>query len=118
MASEAPAAERSRNGVVASNSGSSAALTNPSDLTRPTRRRGRSSRSGGRAGGNGWYAFGFLLPSVILVALIFVYPVYSLVRMSLFQSLGSLSLYVGFDNYSVVLDDPLFRASVRNNLVL
>ncbi len=38
--------------------------------------------------------------------------------MSAFQSLGSFSLYVGFDNYAVVLDDPLFRASVRNNLVL
>ncbi|MCA9880004.1 MAG: sugar ABC transporter permease [Thermomicrobiales bacterium] len=78
----------------------------------------RSSRRGGLAGGNGWYAFGFVLPSLILVALIFLYPVYSLVRMSLFQSLGSLSLYVGLDNYAVVLDDQLFRTSVRNNLVL
>ncbi len=63
-------------------------------------------------------AFIFLLPSLLLVGLIFIYPVYSLVRMSLFQSLGSLSLYVGFDNYTVVLNDPLFRTSVRNNLVL
>jgi len=55
---------------------------------------------------------------LLLVGLIFIYPVYSLVRMSLFQSLGSFSLYVGFDNYTVVLNDPLFRTSVRNNLVL
>ena len=38
--------------------------------------------------------------------------------MSLFQSLGIMSLYVGFDNYHVVLSDPLFLTSIRNNLVL
>ena len=29
-----------------------------------------------------------------------------------------MSLYVGFDNYHVVLSDPLFLTSIRNNLVL
>jgi ABC-type sugar transport system permease subunit len=38
--------------------------------------------------------------------------------MSLYQSLGALSLYVGLDNYAVALADPLFLTSVRNNLVL
>jgi ABC-type sugar transport system permease subunit len=60
----------------------------------------------------------FLLPALLLVGLTFLYPLYSLVRMSLFQSLGDLSLYVGFDNYALILTDPLFRTSVRNNLVL
>jgi len=60
----------------------------------------------------------FLLPGVALVLLTFVYPVYRLVRLSLYQSLGSLSLYVGLDNYGLVLDDPAFRAGVRNNLLL
>ncbi len=76
------------------------------------------TRSPRRARGTGWVAFLFLLPSVALVGLIFVYPVYSLIRMSLVQSLGSLSLYVGLDNYRVALNDPLFLISVRNNLVL
>ena len=49
---------------------------------------------------------------------IFIYPVYSLIRMSLYQSLGIMSLYVGFDDFAVVLNDPLFLTSVRNNLVL
>lgn len=75
-------------------------------------------RSPRRTRGTGRYALLFLLPSLLLVGLIFIYPVYSLVRMSLYQSLGSLSLYVGFDNYAVVLNDPLFLTSVRNNLVL
>jgi ABC-type sugar transport system permease subunit len=68
--------------------------------------------------GTGWQALVFLLPALLLVGLIFVYPVYSLVRMSLYQSLGRMSLYVGFDNYRLVLTDPLFLTSVRNNLVL
>ena len=55
-------------------------------------------------GGTGWQALLFLLPALLLVGLIFIYPVYSLVRMSLFQSLGIMSLYVGFDNYHVVLE--------------
>jgi ABC-type sugar transport system permease subunit len=68
--------------------------------------------------GGSWQALLFLLPALALVGFTFIYPVYSLIRMSLFQSLGDLSLYVGFDNYAVVLSDPLFRTSIRNNLVL
>lgn len=68
--------------------------------------------------GDQWQSLFFLLPALALVGLIFIYPVYSLVRMSLFQSLGRMSLYVGLDNYHVALSDPLFLTSVRNNLVL
>jgi ABC-type sugar transport system permease subunit len=78
----------------------------------------RGARSSRRTSGTGWQALLFLLPALLLVGLIFIYPVYSLVRMSLFQSLGIMSLYVGFDNYHVVLSDPLFLTSIRNNLVL
>jgi ABC-type sugar transport system permease subunit len=87
----------------------------PRPDTSDASRRAHSLR---RSQSNGWYAFLFLLPSLLLVGLIFIYPVYSLIRMSLYQSLGSLSLYVGFDNYLVALNDPLFLTSVRNNLVL
>ena len=76
------------------------------------------ARSVRRGLGNPGQALLFLLPALLLVGLTFVYPLYSLIRMSLFQSLGDLSLYVGFDNYFLVLTDPLFRTSVRNNLVL
>src|SRR5215211_8510751 len=78
----------------------------------------RGARSARRTRGTGWQALLFLLPALLLVGVIFIYPVYSLVRMSLYQSLGIMSLYVGFDNYAVVLNDPLFLTSVRNNLVL
>jgi ABC-type sugar transport system permease subunit len=98
--------------VVANEQGSSLAL-GPSPAARLALP-GAASR--GR--GTGGTAFFFLLPSLLLVGLIFLYPVYSLLRMSLYQSLGSLSLYVGLDNYLVALHDPLFLTSVRNNLVL
>jgi ABC-type sugar transport system permease subunit len=80
--------------------------------------RPKEARRGRRERGSSGQAFFFLLPALLLVGLTFLYPLYSLVRMSLFQSLGDLSLYVGFDNYALILTDPLFRTSVRNNLML
>jgi ABC-type sugar transport system permease subunit len=105
--------------VVAPESGSTLTVSQTSPLTqRQSRLASHVGRSPRRGDGTGWQAFLFLLPSLLLVGLIFIYPVYRLVRMSLYQSLGDLSLYVGLDNYLIALDDPLFRTSVRNNLVL
>lgn len=105
--------------MVAPESGSTLTVSQTSPLTQRQWRIAPGARgSRGRSDGTGWQALLFLLPSLLLVGLVFIYPVYSLVRMSLYQSLGDLSLYVGFDNYLIALDDPLFRTSVRNNLVL
>lgn len=105
--------------MVAPNSGSTLTVSQTSPLTqRQSRFAPHAGRSHRRGDGTGWQALLFLLPSLLLVGLVFIYPVYSLVRMSLYQSLGDLSLYVGLDNYLIALDDPLFRTSVRNNLVL
>src|SRR5215207_7874456 len=104
--------------VVANKQGSSIALGQPPPLPRTSVGASRRAKAPRRISGTGWQALLFLLPSLLLVGLIFIYPVYSLVRMSLYQSLGIMSLYVGFDNYHVVLSDPLFLTSIRNNLVL
>ena len=107
--------------MVANKQGRSLALGPPPDVRFPgpeAANATRGTRSRRSARGAGWHAFLFLLPSLVLVGLIFIYPVYSLIRMSLYQSLGSLSLYVGLDNYVVALNDPLFLTSVRNNLIL
>ncbi|MGH2614500.1 MAG: carbohydrate ABC transporter permease [Thermomicrobiales bacterium] len=106
--------------MVANEPGASLTLAQPPPrrLPVPAANRSRDTRSPRRTRDAGWQAFPFLLPALLLVGLIFLYPVYSLVRMSLFQSLGIMSLYVGLDNYRVVLNDPLFLTSVRNNLVL
>ena len=109
---ESRSPRRFRRRVVAHEQGSSLAIGRP--LTGVS----RSRRASYRSSGTGWQALLFLLPALLLVGLIFIYPVYSLIRMSLFQSLGIMSLYVGLDNYQVVLGDPLFLTSIRNNLVL
>ena len=89
----------------------------PSATAARTATAGPGPRRAGPGRDAGWAA-GFLLPGVALVAAVFLYPVYSLVRMSTVQSLGDLSIFVGADNYRLVLTDPLFRTSVRNNLAL
>lgn len=99
----------------------------PSAALAVPERVGPRARAGIRRGGGGWRrlkrgdgraALLLLLPGLALVAFTFAYPVYALVRMSLVQSLGSLSMFVGLDNYGLVLTDPLFLTSVRNNLLL
>ena len=99
----------------------------PSAALAVPERAGRRTPAGARHGddkrpsfrrGDGWAAALLLLPGLALVAFTFLYPVYALVRMSLVQSLGALSMFVGLDNYRLVLTDPLFLTSVRNNLLL
>ena len=85
------------------------------------RQAGASGTVGARPGGRASEARSallFLTPGLALVLLTFVYPVYRLVRLSLEQSLADLTLFVGIDNYRLVLTDPVFRTGVRNNLLL
>ena len=79
----------------------------PLDANR--RRRRRRSRLAGLA---------FMLPGLALVGLVLAYPLVQLVHLSLIQSLGDLSIYVGLDNFRVVLDDPVFQNAVRHNIYL
>jgi ABC-type sugar transport system permease subunit len=107
--------------VIANDRGTSLRVGAPTQAVRPILGASGiapSARTPRRGRGAGGPALLFLLPALLLVGLIFIYPVYSLVRMSLYQTLGIMSLYVGLDNYRVVLNDPLFLTSVRNNLVL
>ena len=79
----------------------------PLDANR--RRRRRRSRLAGIA---------FMLPGLALVGLVLAYPLVQLVHLSLIQSLGDHSIYVGLDNFRVVLDDPVFQNAVRHNIYL
>ena len=79
----------------------------PLDANR--RRRRRRSRLAGIA---------FMLLGLALVGLVLAYPLVQLVHLSLIQSLGDLSVYVGLDNFRVVLDDPVFQSAVRHNIYL
>lgn len=78
---------------------------------RPRRRRRRRAHSN-------WAGLAFVVPGLVVMAVVIAYPLYQLVRMSLIQSLGDLSVYVGLDNFKVVLEDPVFRSAVTHNVYL
>jgi ABC-type sugar transport system permease subunit len=85
----------------------------------PTRS-GKSSSSGavgGRTLGVRLIPYGFLAPAVLVIALVFLYPLVSVVVAS-FVSPGAPGLpgRVGIENFVSVLGDPLFRRALLNNL--
>ncbi|GGV13150.1 ABC transporter permease [Streptomyces litmocidini] len=72
-----------------------------------TRTRGRSrSRA---------VAAGFLLPALLLLGALVVYPIGYSVRRSFFDRSGG--SFVGLDNYLALVTDDSLRTAVRNNLI-
>ncbi|MGW6394399.1 carbohydrate ABC transporter permease [Streptomyces sp. NPDC055103] len=70
-----------------------------------TRTRGRSRT----------VAVGFLLPALLLLGALVVYPIGYSVQRSLFDRSGS--SFVGLDNYLALVTDDSLRTAVRNNLI-
>ncbi|MEU6169219.1 carbohydrate ABC transporter permease [Streptomyces tanashiensis] len=60
-------------------------------------------------------AAGFLLPALLLLGALVVYPIGYSVRRSLFDR--SDSSFVGLDNYLALVTDESLRTAVRNNLI-
>ncbi|MGW6199001.1 carbohydrate ABC transporter permease [Kribbella sp. NPDC055110] len=62
----------------------------------------------------------FLFPALAVYTLIFVYPAFDAVRVSLFQWNGFTTrmTYIGFGNYRHLLSDPTFWVSLRNTAVI
>lgn len=63
----------------------------------------------------GWL---LLSPGVALLCFVFFVPMYQVVRLSLEQSLGNLSMYVGLANFGLLIGDPLFRSAIEHTLEL
>ncbi|MGP4001861.1 carbohydrate ABC transporter permease [Streptomyces sp. 8N706] len=83
----------------------------------PAQPRKSPGRSPGKsvAGTRPWVAVCFLLPALVLLGALVVYPIgYSVVR-SLFDSTGS--GFVGLDNFVEVFTDEDSLTAVRNNLI-
>lgn len=60
----------------------------------------------------------FVLPMLVILVLIFIYPLITVFRDSFYGgSVGQLT-YVGFANYTNLLDDPVFINAIVNNLKL
>ncbi|MFF9428931.1 carbohydrate ABC transporter permease [Streptomyces sp. NPDC014746] len=60
-------------------------------------------------------AAGFLLPALLLLGALVVYPIGYSVRRSLFDRSGD--SFVGLDNYLSLVTDDSLRTAVRNNLI-
>jgi ABC-type sugar transport system permease subunit len=62
----------------------------------------------------------FLLPALAVYTVIFVYPAFDAIRVSLFQWNGFTTkmTYIGFGNYHRLLADPTFWDSLRNTAVI
>ncbi|WP_413104292.1 carbohydrate ABC transporter permease [Streptomyces sp. Inha503] len=85
-------------------------ITRPAPRTpaRPARRRGRREAA---------TAWAFVLPSVLVILGLSVVPVlWSLLLSFQYSDLLTPSVWVGFDNYRQLADDPQFAQAVRNTL--
>ncbi|MEU7294215.1 sugar ABC transporter permease [Streptomyces exfoliatus] len=81
--------------------------------TAPTREGSRNrSRNNGRSR---TVAAGFLLPALLLLGALVVYPIGYSVQRSLFDRSGD--SFVGLDNYLSLVTDDSLRTAVRNNLI-
>ena len=57
----------------------------------------------------------YLLPAVVLIVLVFIYPVIWIIQNSLLQTNPDGTKGFGFTNYRLVFDDPIFYQVVLNN---
>ena len=67
-------------------------------------------------------AIGFLLPTIVLLGIFFVWPIvlsfyYSMTNMTLSGSKAVNFDFVGFQNFTRLFADPLFRTSFMNTLI-
>lgn len=115
-----------------SGSGNAAAARLPAQAVRDRRGASSTAESGGsgkRASGRGGrglirtvrakgWPYLFVLPAVVALAAIFVYPLVQVVRYSFYAgSVGALT-YVGTVNYQNLWQDPVFVHSLLDNLKL
>jgi ABC-type sugar transport system permease subunit len=72
----------------------------------------------GRRGRRPLWPYGFVLPALALIGLVFVYPIIEVIRYSFYAGSTNELTYVGTANYTNVVHDPVFVHSLLNNLKL
>ncbi len=60
----------------------------------------------------------FLLPALVVIGLIFAFPIVRLVTLSFQRPFQGEMLFVGLTNYQAIFKDAVFLRAVRNNLTL
>ncbi len=69
--------------------------------------------------GNGLMPYGLVLPSLLIIALIAIYPIIDAIRLSLLDNplIASGNTFVGLRNYLDVLGDSQFRGSISATVI-
>ncbi len=57
----------------------------------------------------------YLAPATILIILVFIYPIIQIIQASLLENTASGIKTVGFTNYRLVSEDPVFWTALENN---
>jgi len=67
----------------------------------------------------GWFAYALLAPTLVLLAILILYPVISAVYISLTKTefINPTPIFVGLDNYRSVLASPVFVQILANSLI-
>lgn len=58
----------------------------------------------------------FIAPQLILMLFFIIVPVIKGFQMSFYESYGRSEIFVGWDNYKFLLEDPIFRKSIYNTI--
>ncbi|MFF4606614.1 carbohydrate ABC transporter permease [Streptomyces sp. NPDC001339] len=77
--------------------------------------RSAGRRGGRRLGGKPWLVAVFLLPALVLLGALVVYPIVFSVYRSLFDASGN--GFVGLGNYRALFSDDAIRTALQNNVV-
>jgi ABC-type sugar transport systems, permease components len=67
---------------------------------------------------NKWTPYLYVLPVVILILFIYVYPLVSIFRYSLISQQGDKEVFVGLANFKFISSDFIFWKALQNNLTL
>ena len=62
-----------------------------------------------------WVAYAFLLPALLLLAVLVLYPILYSVKRSLFDAIGT--QFVGLDNYRDMFTSAATRTAIKNNAI-
>ncbi|MGD2102858.1 MAG: sugar ABC transporter permease [Acidimicrobiia bacterium] len=93
----------------------------PTDTRPATERRvGRKRTSRASDQTSPWVVGLFLLPALVLYALLVLYPIAQSVNYSVFNwnGLEALTNFVGIDNFRTAFSDPLFLEAMRHNAII
>ncbi len=90
----------------------------------PASRRANAARASGepnvlKAIINHWADYLYVLPALIVMGLVIVYPLFEVIRLSFHytSAYGGPEQFVGFDNYREAIEDERFGLVIRNTIV-